>query len=239
MVSYLDKTMVQQGQHKQQLSQAGKRQLADQLGHAPSVEAATQLVASWDTAFALQTLAELYHKPPLPKRMSFRTQLVSLSLGLSPVFFLNPWLLLLAPFFLLVVYLAHPNVASRRQRIRDVLYQLLDHATPSMLPAVLDAAIVLGKPDDNPRLLHALIRFLPFLNTTVAQELTPSQHQYLLRLLQSSDKELLIAVLLALGTLGDPRDTHRVRYTAAGRNERVREAKRECLELLQGANTVS
>jgi hypothetical protein len=229
------------------LSEQGKRRLAAQLVHTTSVEEALHLIESWDTEFALQTLLELYTRAeslaprrPLPLQSLLLPSLIVSLAGmiLTGFEFYRPWLSVGALIFAFQ-WCAHAATAaesvSLRSRVKELLVCLLPDTTPSSLPLVLEAAVALGPPEANPTLLHTLVRLLPYFTELSAKNLTPRQHIYLLRLLSTPHQELLIPALLALGTLGDPRDADRIRESVPGLSLRVRAAKHECLNQLDAA----
>lgn len=237
--------MTQQQQHAQ-LSHDGKRKLAAQLVATTRLDTSLKLLEGWDRDTALTTLLELHTDAErfAPRaRANYRQYLIAYALTCLASFLLwgfesGPVVLLFSGIVPLFLYCAHRATASEKgtlqAQIAEVLLEYyLPTATPSDLPAVLEIGARLGSPEAHPPLKATLIRLLPYFSESTAAALTPSQHRFLLRLLPTADEELLLVTLLALGTLGDPRDADPIRFTASGLSLRVREAKQECLETLE------
>lgn len=230
------------------LSSDAKRKLAAQLAHATRLDTSLSLFEGWDRDIALATLLELHQDAETfaPKtRANYRLYLTIFavtSFASMVLWGFENWAILfvlssIAPLFL---HSVHRATASEKGALREQIEKLflqfyLPSATPSDLPWVLEIGGRLGSPDTHPPLKAVLIRLLPYFSESMVANLTPSQHRYLLRLLATGDEELLLGALLALGTVGDPRDTDHILFTASGLSLRVREAKKDCLALLEKA----
>lgn len=231
------------------LSRETKRKLARQLQGTPTSQDAVSLFADWDTELALLLLLEFLENPRafahytplgLPSLTACSLCLALLELLMVPWETSAPLLLLLWAFNFVGIALLHrlwfPQAAEFRSHTRNTIRAMLPKATPAMIPTVLTAAGTLGSPDGHPTLRAALLRFLPLLTHAQAARLTESQRQYLRQLLSSSHDDLVVAALIAFGTLGDSAEAAAVRMRVHGTSAHVRAAQQECLELLTGSH---
>lgn len=243
--------MVQQ-QSVPQLSAEGKQKLVARLLSTYRSDLAQALVADWERETALVTLLELARQVPRYTRPTggtyFRSQLLvtlAVFLFLLLVFSLGN-LLPLLPFYSVLFFSSHLGTvmilhsiqwASRRTELKQKLVLATEGVLPEcaveQLPLVLPLVRQLDPTLKSTVFRETLIRLLPRLTPEIAAQMSVLDRVFLTGLVREPDEELVIAVLLALGTFANPADYYPVRFQTWEGTERVREAKHDCLLALK------
>lgn len=238
------------GTQKQRPATDHRQSLARQLSHSPTEAAGFALFENTAPELLCEVLEELARHPrryaryqPLPPGVLFWITLCllmaisntawsltnqALSLGMLVGLFVGTALLVA-----LLHRVAFPQARALRHRALRQLAEHVPSLTPASLPLLLHLAPLFGAPEGFPTLQSTLVRLLPLLSLEQARSLSREQHEYILSLLRSSREELVIAALLALETIAAPDDQERIAAVPLRDSERIRAAKRECLETLR------